>query len=109
MSDVWTELQLCVTATGHQYGTLVQLAVFRLHHPGHVIVFVPCQHEIPTACNSKHKTDAEFGVAGIKSFLIKQAPCFLFQGKAEKMIWLCSSCHVPLTKVSEYLYSEQPA
>lgn len=63
---------LWVVAVGRWYGTLVWLAVFRLFHVEHVIMFVPWQHEIHGICNGKHKTDADFGPSGIKSFLIKQ-------------------------------------
>lgn len=45
------------------------LVVFHSYHAGHVIMFVPCQHEIPGSCNSKHKTDADFGQTGIKTWL----------------------------------------
>lgn len=63
---------LWVVAVGRWYGTLVWLALFRLFHVEHVIMFVPWQHEIHGICNGKHKADADFGPTGIKSFVIKQ-------------------------------------
>lgn len=71
-------------------------------------MFVPCQHEIAGSWNSKHKTDADFGPAG----LIKQAEFPVpppYQTEGERMILWVSSCHVLLRKVDECLCLVLPA